>query len=186
MNEKQMLTELESAIEGILFSSGEPVLPEKLAEAAMAEVSDVLAAAESLRTRYETFGHGIRLISIESGLQLVSAPPHADLIRRALDFRKAARLSAAQLETLSCVAYFQPITRGYVDRIRGADSQYCLGILLSRGLIERTGHLDVPGRPTLYGTTDEFLRVFGIEALSQLPALPKEEEDEAAIASLVE
>ena len=110
-------------------------------------------------------------------LQLCSAPEYADYIRAALETRKPPKLSQAALEVLSVVAYFQPVTRAYIESVRGVDSSYTVSVLEERGLIEPCGHLDAPGRPTIFRTTPTFLRTFGLSSLQELPELPEEGEE---------
>ena len=126
----------------------------------------------ALAQSYESGHRGIRLLRLEDKLQLCSAPEYAPYITKALEQRKPAMLSQSALETLAIVAYFQPVTRAYIDQIRGVDSSYTVSTLLERGLIEAAGRLDVPGRPALLKTTDVFLRTMGVSALEELPKLP--------------
>ena len=114
----------------------------------------------------------MRVLFLDDKLQLCSAPEYAPFIIKTLEQRKPPVLSQPALETLAIVAYFQPVTRAYIDRVRGVDSSYTVSVLLERGLIEISGRLDAPGRPALFRTTDVFLRTMGISELSQLPPLP--------------
>ena len=129
-------------------------------------------AARELSEQYEKEGRGIRILKLDKALQMCSAPEYAAVIGKTLEQRKPPMLSQPALETLAVVAYFQPVTRAYIDQVRGVDSSYTVGVLIDRGLIERCGKLDVPGRPSLLRTTDVFLRTMGISELSQLPTLP--------------
>lgn len=174
--------EIAAAVEAILFASGEPVPAERIALVLGVGVNDVLAAAEGLQNEYVGRASGIRLLRLEDRLQLCSAPAYAQTITMALEQRKPPRLSPAALEVLAVVAYFQPVTRAYIDQVRGVDSSYTVGVLLERGLIEPCGRLDVPGRPTVYGTGDVFLRTMNISSLEELPALPDVTTDEGVIA----
>ena len=122
---------------------------------------------------YDREKRGIRLLRMDNKLQLCSAPEYAQLIVRTLEQRKPPMLSQSALETLSIVAYYQPVTRAVIEKMRGVDSSYTVSALQERGLIEACGKLEAPGRPTLYATTDAFLRVMGIESLQQLPPLPE-------------
>ena len=167
--------ELEAAVEGILFAAGEPVKLERLALATGAELTDCANAAQRLSDRYRFEQRGIRLVRMEDRWQMCSAPEHAQVIRRALERRKPPQLSPAALEVLSVIAYYQPVTRTYIEQIRGTDSSYTVGLLQERGLIEECGRLSVPGRPILYRTTDLFLRSFGLNSLDDLPPLPEED-----------
>jgi len=114
-------------------------------------------------------------VKLEDSLQLCSSPEFADYIRLALETRKPPQLSPPALEVLAITAYFQPVTRAYIEQIRGVDSVYTLGLLMERGLIESCGRLAAPGRPMLYKTTHAFLRTFGIESTGELPELPNVE-----------
>ena len=164
--------ELESAIEAILFAAGDPVGVERLCLALDLDRVSVDGACRRLADRYRYERRGIRLVRLGTAYQLCSAPEQADAVRRALESRRPARLSQTALEVLSVIAYFQPITRAYIDQIRGVDSAYTVGILLDRGLIEECGRLNVPGRPIQYRTTADFLRVFSLSSLEDLPELP--------------
>ena len=173
---------LMSALEAILFASGEPVPAARIAQVLGADEEEVLAAADVLRDGYIERGSGIRLLRLENKLQLCSAPEHAQTITHALEQRKPPKLTPSALEVLAIVAYFQPVTRAYIDQIRGVDSSYTVGVLTERGLIEACGKLEVPGRPTLYRTGDVFLRTMNISSLEELPELPEMGADEGIIA----
>lgn len=175
-------TEIIAALEAILFAAGEPVPAPRIAQVLGAETEEIFAAAEALRARYEKPGCGIRLLRLEEKLQLCSAPACAAEVTRALEQRKPPKLSPAALEVLAIVAYFQPVTRAYIDQVRGVDSSYTVGVLSERGLIEPAGKLEAPGRPTLYRTGDVFLRTMGISTLEELPPLPDIGTDEGVIA----
>lgn len=140
--------------------------------------NEILGAAKRLEDEYAFHQRGIRLIRLEDSLQLCSAPEYHDYIRRALETRKPPKMSAAAIEVLSIVAYHQPVTRTYIEQIRGVDSSYTVGLLTDRGFIEPCGRLDVPGRPVIFRTTAAFLRVFGISSLDELPKLGEEGSEE--------
>jgi len=140
--------------------------------------SDVIAAADRMRDNYSFERRGIRLVKLDDSIQLCSSPEYAEFIRHTLEARKPPQLSHPALEVLSLVAYFQPVTRAYIEQIRGVDSVYTLGMLLDRGFVESCGRLAVPGRPLQYRTTHAFLRTFGLESLNDLPPLPQIEGDE--------
>ena len=166
------MKELEAAVEGILFASGEPVHIDRIC---LALDIDRLSAQQILQRLGDYYAYerrGMRLIRIEDTWQLCSAPDYADIIRRAFEIRKSAKLSQPALEVLSIIAYYQPTTRAYVDQVRGVDSAYTVGLLLDRKLIEECGRLQVPGRPRLYRTTRDFLRAFHLTSLEDLPELP--------------
>lgn len=176
--------DIESKIEGILFAAGEPVTVSRLSEVLDADDEIVLAAAVKLRDQYSFGRRGIRLVVAGESLQLCSSPEFANLIRLALEKRKPPQLSQTALEVLAVVAYFQPVTRAYIESIRGVDCSYTVGALQERELIEKCGTLQVPGRPTLYRTTGVFLRTFGIESTDELQPLPEVETDNESRAQI--
>lgn len=163
---------IKSALEAILFAAGEPVPAARISLILEQDEETVWDAARELSEQYEKEGRGIRILKLDKALQMCSAPEYAAVIGKTLEQRKPPMLSQPALETLAIVAYFQPVTRAYIDQVRGVDSSYTVGVLIDRGLIERCGKLDVPGRPSLLRTTDVFLRTMGISELSQLPTLP--------------
>lgn len=164
--------ELKAAVEAMIFASGEPVPAARISLVLGVPEQDVFDCAERLAEEYESGGRGIRLVRLDKSLQMCSAPQYAKLIARAIEHRAPPKLSPPALETLAVVAYFQPVTRAYVDEVRGVDSSYTVSSLVEKGLIEPTGRLEAPGRPTLYKTTEAFLRVMGVPELSELPKLP--------------
>ena len=166
------LKELESALEGVLFAAGEPVSVERLCLGLEVDRPTLDAVAQRLMDQYSYDRRGIRLVRLDGSYQLCSAPEYADAIRSTLESRKPARLSQPALEVLAIVAYYQPVTRAYVDQVRGVDSSYTMGLLLERELIEEAGRLSVPGRPMQFRTTRNFLRSFGLSSLEELPELP--------------
>jgi segregation and condensation protein B len=172
------IKDIESAIEGILFASGDPVSVERLCLALDLDRETVDRVCKQLSDYYSFERRGIRLLKLDSAYQLSSTPEHAEQIRRAFETRKPPQLSQPALEALSIVAYFQPVTRVYIDQIRGVDSSYTISLLLERGLIEECGRLAVPGRPIQYRTTRDFLRTFGLSSLDELPPLPSEGDEE--------
>lgn len=164
--------EIESAVEAILFASGEPVQIKRLCAALELARPAVERALKDLGDHYAFDQRGIRLVQMEDCWQLCSAPEFGDAVHRALEVRKPAKLSQPALEALTIIAYYQPTTRAYVDQVRGVDSAYTVGLLLERGLIEECGRLQVPGRPILYRTTKHFLRSFHLNSLDDLPEIP--------------
>jgi len=169
--------DIESAIEAILFVSGEPVKLKRIADVLEVTEQDVEAGADKLRDDYSFRRRGIRLLKLEDALQLCSSPEYADYIRMALETRKPPKLSQPALEVLSIIAYFGPVTKAYIEQIRGVDSSYTVGLLQERELVESCGRLAAPGRPMLFKTTHNFLRTFGLESLTELPELPQVEGD---------
>ncbi|MCI2055881.1 MAG: SMC-Scp complex subunit ScpB [Oscillibacter sp.] len=170
--ENMDMKEIESAIEGILFASGEPVQEERICTALELDKPTVQQMLQKLMDYYAYERRGIRLLHMEETWQLCSSPDYADIIRKAFEIRKPAKLSQPALEVLTIFAYYQPTTRAYVDQIRGVDSSYTVGLLLERKLIEECGRLQVPGRPRLYRTTKNFLRAFHLTSLNDLPEMP--------------
>ena len=166
------LKELESALEGVLFAAGEPVSVERLCLGLEVDRPTLDAVAQKLMDQYSYDRRGVHLLRLETSYQLCSAPEFAPYIRKTLESRKPARLSQPALEVLAIVAYYQPVTRAYVDQVRGVDSSYTMGLLLERELIEEAGRLSVPGRPMQFRTTKNFLRSFGLSSLEELPELP--------------
>ncbi|MBQ6115982.1 MAG: SMC-Scp complex subunit ScpB [Oscillospiraceae bacterium] len=171
------MKEIESAIEAILFASGEPIQADRICVAMEMDRPTVELVLKRLADHYSYERRGVRLIRMEDSYQLCSAPDYADYIRKAFEIRKPAKLSQPALEVLTIIAYYQPTTRAYVDQIRGVDSSYTVGLLLDRHLIEECGRLQVPGRPHLYRTTKAFLRAFHLNSLDELPEMPGLETD---------
>lgn len=167
------ITELQKAIEAILFAAGEPVECSRLAMALETDEKDVEKAVTMLSDELAFNRRGIRIIRLEKKFQMVSSGEMADYITKALETRKPLKLSSSQLEALTIVAYYQPATKAMVEQIRGVDSSYSIGALLNKKLIEEAGRLNVPGRPILYRTTPDFLRTFGISSLEELPEIEK-------------
>ena len=170
--ESREMKEIESAIEGILFASGEPVHVDRICVALELDRPTAEQVLQKLMDYYSYERRGIRLLHIEDSCQLCSAPDYAEYIRRAFEIRKPAKLSQPALEVLTIIAYYQPTTRAFVDQIRGVDSAYTMGLLQERKLIEECGRLQVPGRPHLYRTTKQFLRAFHLTSLEDLPEMP--------------
>ena len=172
--------EIESAVEAILFASGEPMQLKRLCAALELARPAVERALKDLGDRYAFDRRGIRLVQMDDCWQLCSAPEYGDAVHRALEVRKPAKLSQPALEALTIIAYYQPTTKANVDQIRGVDSAYTMSLLLNRDLIEECGRLQAPGRPRLYRTTKQFLRAFHLNSLEELPELETlaEPEDE--------
>ena len=175
--ETREMKEIEAAVEGILFASGEPVHIDRICLAAELDRPTAELVLQKLMDYYSFERRGMRLLRLEDSWQLCSAPEYADVIRRAFEIRKPAKLSQPALEVLTIIAYYQPTTRAYVDQIRGVDSSYTVGLLLDRHLIEECGRLQVPGRPRLYRTTKAFLRAFHLNSLEDMPEMPGMETD---------
>ena len=155
-------TELLRILEAVLFASGDPVEAQRLSFVTETDVDEIHAAMKQLMDRYAFERRGIRIVRLEDSYQMCSASDLAGYVTRALETRKPPKLSASQLESLTVIAYYQPATKAYVETIRGVDSSYSVNALLNKHLIEECGRLNAPGRPILYRTTPDFLRVFGL------------------------
>ena len=166
-------TELQRAIEAILFAAGERIETARLSMALETDEDEIIAAANALADTYAFERRGIRILKLEKGYQMVSSGEMADFVTKALETRKPPKLSSSQLEALTIIAYYQPATKAMVEQIRGVDSSYSVSALMNKKLIEEAGRLNVPGRPILYRTTPDFLRTFGLESLEELPPIEK-------------
>ena len=186
MNEQgqpaEQLKNIEGAIEAILYAAGYPVKYSKIAEVIGLDERNTKTLIEQMAKEYngEKSKRGVSLLTFDETCQFCTKEQYAPYIREALGIRRGGNLSASSMEVLAVVAYNQPITRTFVDQVRGVDSSYAVNSLIDKGLIEACGRLDALGRPMLYVTTDKFLRVFGLKSLSELPAtetlLPPKEE----------
>lgn len=162
---------IKSAIESLLFVSGEPLSLRDLHNNLEISIKVIESVIKEMIDDYEEEDRGIKLISINGEYQLVSKPQNSDSVQKLLKKNKRQSLSQASLESLAIVAYKQPITRIDIDEIRGVKSESALQRLIERELIKDIGRLEVPGRPIIFGTTEEFLRQFGLKALDELPSL---------------
>ena len=165
----EQVKNIEAAIEAILYAAGHPVAYAKLSEVLGLPLRDTKKMVRHMADRYEDTKHGIQLLLFDDTCQFCTKEVFAPYIREALEIRRGGNLSASSMETLAVVAYNQPVTRTYIDTIRGVDSNYSVNSLIDKELIHVVGRLDAPGRPMLYGTTEKFLRVFGLNSISELP-----------------
>jgi segregation and condensation protein B len=165
------LKNIEGAIEAILFAAGYPVKYEKIAEVIGLDEANTKKIISIMADGYnsEKSKRGLSLLMFDETCQLCTKEQYGPYIREALGIRRGGNLSASSMEVLAIVAYNQPVTRSFVDQIRGVDSSYAMNSLIDKALIEACGRLDAPGRPMLYATTEKFLRVFGLRSLSELP-----------------
>lgn len=162
--------ETPTALEAILFACGSPVPFERLCEILCVDAEGLRTAAAMLSDKYsDDRKSGITLVTIENSYQLCTKAYVADYVKKALEMRKTPPLSKAALEVLAIVAYNQPVTRSFIEMVRGVDSSAIVASLCEKGLITERGTLDAPGRPTIFGTTDAFLRCFGLESIAELP-----------------
>lgn len=172
MNQKK----LRAAVEAMLFAYAEPIGADKLAQALQMPVSSVETVLEELRTRYGREDSGLCLLHLNTHWQLATKADFAEPVRRVLDTRRSVPLGPAAMETLTVIAYNQPVSRAFIEQVRGVDSSSSVSGLLEKGLIEEAGRLDLPGRPVAFRTTDAFLRCFGLSSLDDLPPIHSGEE----------
>ena len=161
-------------IEAILFASGDPVETTKIAEAGGIEEEIVPKLVQLLSDRYENSKSALQIKKLNDSYQLVTRMEYAEFIKSAMETKRTAPLSPAAMEVLTIIAYNQPVTKGFVEHIRGVDSASIVNSLLERSLLEEAGRLDVPGRPIAYKTTMNFLRCFQMSSLEDLPPLPNQ------------
>lgn len=169
--------QIRAACEAILFASGEPLEASRISEALEIDIETVTAALWELANSLDERESGICLLRLGSKYQLCSRVEYAQQVRSVLDIKKNAPLSPAAFEVLAVVAYNQPVTKAYVEQIRGVDCSGVISTLCQKGLLEEKGRLDLPGRPLLYGTTPDFLRCFCLTSLADLPELPEKNEN---------
>ena len=162
-------TELQRTLMAVLFAAGEPVSIARLAQSLEIDADELEREAKALMDSLSYNRSGIRIVRLEDAYQMCSASEQAAFVTKTLETRKPPKLSQSQLETLTIVAYYQPTTKAYIEQIRGVDSAYSVSALLTKKLICEDGRLNVPGRPILYRTTPDFLRVFELSSLDELP-----------------
>ena len=167
---------LSGQAEAILFASGEPLPLERLAQVLGVRVYVVEEILTKLQRKYNTSKSGIHLLILGDSAQFCTNPAFIEPVRQALDLRRNTPLSQAAMEVLAVVAYNQPVTKAFVEQVRGVDCSGVVGSLVQKGLLEERGRLELPGRPLLYGTTENFLRCFQLASIEQLPP-PRGEED---------
>ncbi|MBP0975012.1 MAG: SMC-Scp complex subunit ScpB, partial [Oscillospiraceae bacterium] len=167
-----------AALEAVLFAAGEPMETDRIAEALGMTAEEIHAAAGALMTALEESGSGLQLLPLGESWQLTTRADFAEEIRAALEVKRNTPLSNAAMEALTIIAYNQPVTKGFVERVRGVDSGSVVNTLVERGLLEEAGRIEVPGRPVTYRTTAHFLRTFGMQSLADLPPLPTGSETE--------
>ena len=165
--------EATAVLEALIFVASEPVSTETLSRLAGYSAKDVEELLKKWEKLYDGHGHGLQLVKVAGGYQLVTRPEYSYFIEKLLQEKaKEPELSKAALETLSIIAYYQPVTRAKIEAIRGVRVDHILTNLLERGLIEEVGRGDGPGRPIIYASTPKFLEYFGLNDLSDLPPLP--------------
>lgn len=179
-------SELTAAMEAVLFASGEPMSLDRLSQIFELSPEKTEKALLSLGESLKAQGRGIELLQLENTWQLATVKSYAGYIKKAFDIRRKTPLSPAALEVLAVIAYNQPVTKAFIEQVRGVDCSSVVATLAEKELIEERGRLELPGRPLLYGTTKNFLRCFSISDLSELPPLPKENQNVADVAEQLE
>lgn len=174
------MKELQNTLEAILFAVGEPVEIEKLSQTL--ETDEILLGQvlENLRALYDERDGGLCILKLDNKYQICTKKQYSDAVRRVLESKRNTPLSQAAFEVLAIIAYNQPVTKAFVEQIRGVDCSAVISTLCQRMLIEEKGRLDLPGRPLVYGTTSDFLRCFCLSSLSDLPAIPEKTDEMTA------
>ena len=172
------IKQYQAAVEAIVFASGEPVPLSRMALALELDEETTARIADDWVQDVNTRSGGLTALKLDDRYQLCSSKECAAYVRKAMDIRRNTPLSQAAMEVLAIIAYNQPVSRPFVEQVRGVDCSAVMQGLQQKGLIEERGRMDLPGRPLLYGTTPNFLRCFGISSLEQLPPLPQKQENE--------
>lgn len=163
--------ELTAAIEAVLFSSGEPISIDRISQVFEINSEKVEKVIDSLNEKYAESDSGIEVIRLENTYQLTTKKQYAEYIKKAFDMRRRTPLSPAALEVLAVISYNQPVTKAFIEQVRGVDCSGVVSTLVEKGLVEERGRLELPGRPLLYGTTKNFLRCFSLSDLTELPPI---------------
>ena len=182
MNKKELI----SAFEAVLFASGEPMSIERFSQVFEISPDEVIEVMDALSQKLIKNSNGFELLRLENMYQLATKKEYALYIKKAFDIRRRTPLSPAALEVLAVVAYNQPVTKSFIEQVRGVDCSGVVTTLIEKGLLEKRGRLELPGKPLLYGTTKNFLRSFSISDLSELPPLPKNEQENTDIGEQLE
>ena len=164
--------------EAIIFAGGDGVSPRSLTEILEIDEKRLKYIIETLKEKYNVLSSGVKLVANEENICLVTDEDVADIVKSALSIKKSAPLSAAAMETLAIIAYNQPVSRAFIEQVRGIDSTSSVQTLITKGLVEEAGRLDIPGHPLSYRTTGVFLRSFGLDSLSQLPKIKSDKSRE--------
>ena len=170
MNKKETL----AALEAVLFASGDPISIERLSQVFEVKPENIENYIAELSSKLDNLNSGFKVVRLENTYQLVTRECYAEYIKKAFDIKRRTPLSPAALEVLAVIAYNQPVTRAFIEQVRGVDCSGVVSTLVEKGLIEERGRLELPGRPLLYGTTKTFLRSFSLNDLGDLPPLPKD------------
>ncbi len=166
------LSELEKSIQAILFVSGEPYEKDRLAKILEIDRDTLEKIIERINELYKKTAFVI--LELDQSYQMVTRAEYAQVIQKALEVKNNTPLSQAALEVLAIIAYNQPVTKSFIEQVRGVDSGSVVNSLVAKGLVEEQGRLEIPGRPISYGTTEHFLRCFGMKNIEALPKLPQQ------------
>lgn len=166
---------LKNAVEAIIFASGTPVELSKIAQGLHIGALQAMTICDGLVEEYKKADRGIKIVRLNDSYQMCSVEEYADYIREVMDIKRDVPLSNAAAEVLAVIAYNQPVTKAFVEQIRGVDCSGVISSLVAKQLIEERGRLELPGRPLIYGTTEHFLRCFQISSLEELPHLSDDE-----------
>lgn len=172
------IEELTGQAEAILFASGEPVALDRIAQVLGVRTAAAERMVSALQDKYNTPESGVHLLMLGDSAQFCTNPAFIEPVRAALDLKRNTPLSQAAMEVLAVVAYNQLVTKAFVEQVRGVDCSGVVGSLVQKGLLEERGRLELPGRPLLYGTTENFLRCFQLESIDRLPPPPGEGEQQ--------
>lgn len=175
------IKQYQAAIEAVLFAAGEPLAVSRLAETLELDEETVVRLTEDLKQEINTRGGGLMMVRLGDQYQLCTRQEYAGYVRKALDIRRNTPLSQAAMEVLAIVAYNQPVTKAFIEQVRGVDCGAVVQGLVTKNLVEEKGRLELPGRPLLYGTTPDFLRCFGVSSLQELPPLPQQADEETGM-----
>ena len=170
------VNEMQAAAEAMLFACGEPLEIDRIAEILEIDAENAESLVLNIAAKYDDTNSGIKIVKMDKKYQICTRKEYAEQVRDILDMKKNAPLSQAAFEVLAVVAYNQPITKAYIEQVRGVDCSGVISSLCQKSLIEEKGRLELPGRPLIYGTTTEFLRCFCISSLDELPELPENKE----------
>lgn len=170
--------EMKRAVEAILFAAGESVEISRIAEALELTPKKAEKLLEEITEEFNSQNHGFKIMRYKDSYQFVTHKEYEEQIRRVMDLNRKKPLSQAAMEVLAVIAYNQPVTKAFVEQIRGVDCSGVIGSLTIKGLIEERGRLELPGRPLLYGTTENFLRCFNISSIEELPPIPQSDKEE--------
>lgn len=167
------VNEMQAAAEAMLFACGEPLEIDRIAEILEIDAENAESLVLNIAAKYDDTNSGIKVVKMDKKYQICTRKEYAEQVRDILDMKRNAPLSQAAFEVLAVVAYNQPITKAYIEQVRGVDCSGVVSTLCQKGLIEEVGRLELPGRPLIYGTTAEFLKCFCINSLDDLPDIPE-------------